>query len=122
MTPQRHALIKEIFLGAIGCPPEDRSAYVHRRCGDDMALRREVERLIEHHNDETISPDAAGAVAASDAWRREGPQADLEFRRVSPEVVRNLVKEGNDATTTGRSVQRLRSRRAFPAAEERIAS
>jgi serine/threonine protein kinase len=40
---------KSIFLKAIECPPAEREACVTAACGDDAALRREVEELLSHH-------------------------------------------------------------------------
>ncbi len=48
-------------------------------------------------------------VAPSCVYPRTSPVSGRAFPEGSREVVRNLVKEGNDATTTGRSVQRLLS-------------
>jgi serine/threonine protein kinase len=41
---------KEIFLTAATIvPAEQRQAYIDAQCGDDEALRREVEQLLAHH-------------------------------------------------------------------------
>ena len=47
MTPERWAVIKEVFAEAIGCEPTARDALVAARCGADVELRRGVERLLE---------------------------------------------------------------------------
>ena len=77
MTPERHALIKEIFLAAMSSPADEHPAILDRRCGDDQELRREVERLIAHHDDQTITPNSQAATSPADVWRRAGPQLDL---------------------------------------------
>jgi len=78
MTPERHALIREIFLAAVSSPPDERPAVLDRRCGDDQELRTEVERLIARHDDQTITPDSQAATPPTDAWRQAGPQLDLD--------------------------------------------
>jgi len=78
MTPERHALIKEIFLVAASASPGELQAVLDQRCGDDAELRREVERLLAHHNDQTITPDSQAATLPTDAWRQAGPQLDLD--------------------------------------------
>jgi Serine/threonine protein kinase len=47
MTPERWAVIKEVFAEAIGREPTARDAFVAARCGADVELRRGVERLLE---------------------------------------------------------------------------
>jgi TolB-like protein/Tfp pilus assembly protein PilF len=47
MTPERWAVIKEVFAEAIGCEPRARDAFVAARCGADVELRHGVERLLE---------------------------------------------------------------------------
>ncbi len=78
MTPERHALIREIFLAAVSSSPDERAAFLDRRCGDDHELRREVERLIAHHDDQTITPDSRAGTSPTDVWRQAGPQLDLD--------------------------------------------
>ena len=55
MTSERHALAKDIFLGALSCPPAERAAFLERRCGSDSSLRGEVEQLLAHHDEQTRS-------------------------------------------------------------------
>ena len=58
MTPERHAEIKEVFLAALSDPPDQRAAFLDRRCGDDQELRSEVESLLAHHDDRMITQDS----------------------------------------------------------------
>ncbi len=46
MTPQRHQQIGAIFLAALDVPAAQRAALLARLCGDDTALRREVDELL----------------------------------------------------------------------------
>ncbi len=47
MTDPRHALIKQIFFEIAELKPEDRSTVLDARCADDLALRREIEQLLQ---------------------------------------------------------------------------
>jgi TRAP transporter TAXI family solute receptor len=51
MTPERWRQISEIFHATLARSERDRAAFVASRCGDDAALRREVESMMAaHHN------------------------------------------------------------------------
>src|SRR5207244_3289023 len=44
--------VKEIFLAAVEkANPEERAACLHEACGDDEALRRQVEALVRKHEE-----------------------------------------------------------------------
>ena len=49
MTPERWQQIKQIFNSALRFDPHRRSDYLSNACGDDEALRKEVESLLEAH-------------------------------------------------------------------------
>ncbi len=49
MTPERHALVRDIFLDVIATPPPERGGLIEHRCGGDVELRRDVEQLVAHH-------------------------------------------------------------------------
>ncbi|MDF1504759.1 serine/threonine-protein kinase, partial [Roseisolibacter sp. H3M3-2] len=46
MTPERWRAVDAILQAALGCPPEERAAFVADACGGDAALAREVEWLL----------------------------------------------------------------------------
>jgi serine/threonine protein kinase len=43
--------VKEIFQSALECAPDQRPAYLRDACGDDVALRNDVESLLAAHAD-----------------------------------------------------------------------
>jgi len=49
MNPQRWQRLKGIFQDALALDPSQRPGYLDRACGDDDALRREVEALLANH-------------------------------------------------------------------------
>jgi serine/threonine-protein kinase len=65
-----HQRAKEVFLAALEREGAERVSFVGSACGDDMALRQEVESLLQFHDDEqsaaaleaTAGPKTAGAV------------------------------------------------------------
>jgi hypothetical protein len=60
MNAPRWDRVKQVFQEALERPAPDRAAYVREMCGEDAALRAEVEALLEAHQD-------AGAFAAEPA-------------------------------------------------------
>ena len=40
--------IQELFDQAVQLTGEDRTRYLHEACGDDIALLKELESLLEH--------------------------------------------------------------------------
>ena len=46
LTPERWARVEEIFHRAAECDPQQRRALLDEACGDDLALRAEVEGLL----------------------------------------------------------------------------
>ena len=46
LTPERWRQIDEIFAAALEVAPEQWPALLDERCGQDSALRREVEKLL----------------------------------------------------------------------------
>ena len=49
-TRDRWNRIKALFSDAISQPPAERAAFLAEACGADEALRREVESLLEGHD------------------------------------------------------------------------
>src|SRR5947209_5497488 len=40
----------DIFNAVLDQPPNERAAFIQQRCGDDDALRREVELLLKYYD------------------------------------------------------------------------
>jgi tetratricopeptide (TPR) repeat protein len=52
-----HQRAKDVFLAALARPADDRPAFLAEACGEDAALREEVESLLEFHEDgEEVEP------------------------------------------------------------------
>lgn len=63
MTPERMQRIYELFEQAVRLPADQRAGFLRRVCGDDAALRVEVESLLVH--DSLCEARAASEVADS---------------------------------------------------------
>src|SRR5262247_2948459 len=48
MTPERYREVGQIFRAAAEIPPDRRAAFLDSACGEDQALRQEVESLFVH--------------------------------------------------------------------------
>src|SRR5436190_15960729 len=53
-----HHRAKELFLAALERPIAERAAFLSEACGDEAALKQEVEQLLSFHDDR---PDEEGA-------------------------------------------------------------
>ena len=69
MSTERYARLSALFQAAIDLPTSERAAFLEANCGDDGALRREVESLLAADADEddfiaapiaTLPPDLVG--------------------------------------------------------------
>jgi len=72
---------EEVFLEALGRPPEDRAAYVAAACGPDETLRHEVESLLDAYAEQEQLNAAASrqSAAPSAAGRRFGPYETIRL-------------------------------------------
>lgn len=87
MSDPRWRRIEEIFAAAIDCPSSDRASLLTRECGDDTALRREVEQLIEGHECGGLVDTLATKLEAPARWRSRIDAVEWTDRRVAQYVV-----------------------------------
>jgi serine/threonine-protein kinase len=71
MTPERWRRIEDVLGAALACEPARRGAVIADACGEDDALRREVESLLAAHDrasgDDFLERPAAEALGTSGA-------------------------------------------------------
>ena len=74
MDKDRFARVEALFREALLSEPEDFGAFLDERCGDDPAVRRQVEALIAAHReaDTFLEPGPASGGAAAGAGGLEG--------------------------------------------------
>ena len=70
MTPERWQHIKEVFYGALACPPSERASFLDSACAGDEAARREVSQLISAHEQSGEFLDAPAFEVAARAFTR----------------------------------------------------
>lgn len=58
MNAERWARVKHLFQEALSVEPQSRVDLLDRECGEDVALREEVDGLLASHEDISISLDA----------------------------------------------------------------
>ena len=63
MTSELHRRAKEIFLEACDRPTDERALLIDQACGDDHALRNEVESLLGFHQADESEPGGAQWIA-----------------------------------------------------------
>lgn len=81
MTPDRWRRIDELFEAALDRDPAEREAFLDEACGDDSALRREVERLLEV--DERAGDFIERPALTSAVWPRGDAESDA-LERTTP--------------------------------------
>ncbi|MHC4409470.1 MAG: tetratricopeptide repeat protein, partial [Planctomycetota bacterium] len=78
--------MEKIFDAARRLTPETRDAFLEKSCGEDTALRQEVEELLESATD-------AAQFLETPAARIEGPEPEVG-REIGPFTVREVLGEG----------------------------
>ena len=78
MTPERHQQISKLYQDALELDLERRPAFLDQACGDDEALRKEVESLIASHEQaegfiEAPALDVAAQLLAEDLDKETAP-------------------------------------------------
>ena len=82
--------IEQLFHDALELEPGDRPAFLDRRCGQDVNLRRELESLLAA-SDQTLgfARDAVGEIA-----RQQNTEPPLTGTRIGPYQLLRLLGEG----------------------------
>lgn len=86
MTPEFFRRMDEIFTAARGLPRGERTRYLESACGQDRALRTEVEALLEQDAD----PQAylkTPAMSAGLQFTLAGSEAPRSINRLTPERI-----------------------------------
>jgi eukaryotic-like serine/threonine-protein kinase len=77
MDRERWSQIEQIYYRAVACPAGQRGALLDESCGDDLALRREVESLL-------AADDRAGGFLSTADFREQISAVTGDARRVKP--------------------------------------
>src|SRR5258705_11240681 len=93
MDPARRRRVDEVCDGALDRDPGERAAFVAAACGDDEALRQEVEALLAHaQTGEDFLSASTGAVAANVLGDVRG--ALLVGRQIGSYMILSLLGAG----------------------------
>lgn len=97
MTPEAWQRVKDVCGGALELPPEQRAAYLAVACGDDRALRAEVESLLgaDARAGSFIEAPALEHLPAIDEGA--GPDVNLG-RHIGPYVLERVIGHGGMGT------------------------
>jgi serine/threonine-protein kinase len=95
---ERWRRIEEILDTALACAPDGWRALLDEKCGDDVALRSEVESLLRHSEKAAMflaEPPAAAAAAAIQEIGDRRPVQPIEGRRIGAyRLVREIGRGG----------------------------
>jgi non-specific serine/threonine protein kinase/serine/threonine-protein kinase len=83
----RYAEARDLFLAALEHPPDRRPAFLQEACAGDEELRREVESLLAHHDDD-------GSSALMEATTAVRPTKPAPPRRIGPYRLLQKLGEG----------------------------
>jgi serine/threonine protein kinase len=86
LKPERWQEISRIFKSALSVDSEARADFIHRQCGTDESLRKQVEDLVESHQRASAAAFIAGG-AAQDA-------AGLIVNEEEENVRKSVLKDG----------------------------
>jgi predicted ATPase/class 3 adenylate cyclase len=84
---ERWQRIEKIFNAAVECTAVNRVRLLARECGDDSALRREVEQLLEAHERSGLVDTLATKLEAPARWRSRIDAVEWADRRVAQYLV-----------------------------------
>src|SRR5262245_31078673 len=93
MTPERYREVGQIFRAAAEIPPDRRAAFLDAACGEDQALRQEVESLFVHDAQGEDWIDGRALDVAAQALASK-PSESWVGRRVHHYQVLSLLARG----------------------------
>ncbi|MHC5112272.1 MAG: protein kinase domain-containing protein [Planctomycetota bacterium] len=90
---ERWALIKRIVTEALPLAPEEQAALLDRACGDDDALRAEIESLLKHQFDESHLLDVPDPQRMMGIMREHRADANIG-RKIGPFEIKAVLGYG----------------------------
>ena len=82
MSTEKHDRLEKVFSAARELPQSERSGFLNRACGDDEALREEVEQLLRASDQPDSFLDQGGNLAAisTEGFQSEFPETGTAIR------------------------------------------
>jgi len=93
MTPERYREVGKVFRAAAEIPPDGRAAFLDAACGDDKALRQDVESLLVHDSQGPDWIDGRAIEVAAQALANK-PSESWVGRQVHHYQVTSLLGRG----------------------------
>ncbi|MCA9254695.1 MAG: serine/threonine protein kinase, partial [Phycisphaerales bacterium] len=95
MSSSRHDRLSQLFLEAIGLPPEERRSFLQEHCDGDEAMVREVEELIaQDERPAAVDTPVLDRAAAESAIHASVRANDLPTRIAGYDIVEVLGRGG----------------------------
>ncbi|MFO0837283.1 MAG: serine/threonine-protein kinase [Phycisphaerae bacterium] len=94
MSADRHRRVSDIFLAAVDLAPAERAKLLERSCGDDAALRREVEELLDRDSRPARVDSAAVGTAFRGVFDHARTDADALPRSIGRYEILGLLGQG----------------------------
>ena len=111
MTPERWEQVGKLYQAALALPPYERETFLDDACGDDTAMRREVESLLAAE-DVAGSFLAAGAMKDAAKMLVEDKSLSLDGKELGHYHVLSLLGSGGMGSPDTRLVFRETATRA----------
>ena len=88
MKHEDYQKVINIFQSAVKLTPEKKTAFLEQECGDDLELRREVEKLLDTKDSESVelpTKNQVPAVVAEDKIKDEPAEINSEDQNDNPQ-------------------------------------
>src|SRR2546423_15613162 len=92
MTPQQYERLTELFHAALEIAPDERTAFLDRVSDGDVDVRRELESLLDSHEQGTFAEKPPDDVAAGNLGHRGGSSASLPLLVPHTRLVRYEIR------------------------------
>jgi eukaryotic-like serine/threonine-protein kinase len=94
MTPGDRTRLRKLFDEAVRLPLREREAFLNRACGSDVALRRELERLLAAEAQHPLPIDSASERSGGAVEAGSPPASLAAGSRLGPYVMQGLLGAG----------------------------
>jgi serine/threonine protein kinase len=95
--PADLARVKELFLAALEMPAPERAAYLGTACGGDIALRRQIEAMLQsHENSGELLPRSPAEMLQDGSQNADGTDAFVQQEHPSATWSTQPASEADD--------------------------
>jgi hypothetical protein len=94
MDPERLRQIEELYHSALELPPAARDSFIHKSCGEDKDLRRELETLLAIKSSSNNFFEKPPLSLAAEMFAQKEKQTNLEGKEISHYRIIRLLGAG----------------------------